>query len=269
MSARWLSLLAIILAARMAREAAGPLPPPIRATTATAASGSRWADDRVRRQVFRRAGHLHRQPRADGDLCAGGEQDVLRLRRGEAGQTLSVGHGLVLRSRRAAWCRGRRSSTTSRASTTRTTIPACASTRRAISGCSSAAAAKVRPGFIYRSAAAVQHRRVRTGRRAGDHLPAAALDRGQGFLHLFTKYTKGRELYWSTSPDGRTWTPDQKFAGMGGHYQTSHQRGQRVITAFNMHPGGNVDKRTNLYFLQTDDLGRTWRNAHGEAVPCR
>jgi hypothetical protein len=53
---------------------------------------------------------------------------------------------------------------------------------------------------------------------------------------------------------------------MGGHYQTSHQQGNRVITAFNMHPGGNVDKRTNLYFLQTDDLGRTWRNAQGEPL---
>jgi hypothetical protein len=57
-----------------------------------------------------------------------------------------------------------------------------------------------------------------------------------------------------------------KFAGIGGHYQTSHARDNRVITAFNMHPGGNVDKRTNLYFLQTDDLGRTWQNVRGEPV---
>ena len=41
---------------------------------------------------------------------------------------------------------------------------------------------------------------------------------GQGFLLLFTKYTNGRELYCSTSSDGRTWTPDRKFAGMGGVY---------------------------------------------------
>ncbi len=33
-----------------------------------------------------------------------------------------------------------------------------------------------------------------------------------------------------------------------------------------MHPGGNVDKRTNLYFLQTSDLGQTWKNAGGEPV---
>src|SRR4029077_20563686 len=89
---------------------------------------------------------------------------------------------------------------------------------------------------------------------------------GRGVLFLFTKYTKGRELYFSTSPDGRTWTPDNKFAGMGGHYQTSHQIGKRLITAFNMHPGGDVNKSTNHYFLQTEDMGATWRNLRGEAV---
>ena len=30
--------------------------------------------------------------------------------------------------------------------------------------------------------------------------------------------------------------------------------------------GGDVDKRTDLFYLQTDDLGRTWRNAAGQAV---
>ena len=44
---------------------------------------------------------------------------------------------------------------------------------------------------------------------------------GLGWFHLFTKYTKGRELYWETSPDGVTWSNDRKLAGMGGHYQTS------------------------------------------------
>jgi hypothetical protein len=34
-----------------------------------------------------------------------------------------------------------------------------------------------------------------------------------------------------------------------------------------MHPGGNVDKRTNLYYLRTDDGGVTWRNVQGERVP--
>jgi len=126
--------------------------------------------------------------------------------------------------------------------------------------------AKARPGFIYRSAKPYSIDRFEEIRRGEFTYPQPRWIEGQGFLHLFTKYTHGRELYWSTSPDGKTWTPDEKFAGIEGHYQTSHQRGNRVFTAFNMHPGGTPDTRTNLYFLQTDDFGRTWRNVRGEAV---
>lgn len=88
-----------------------------------------------------------------------------------------------------------------------------------------------------------------------------------GFVLLLTKYTRGRELYWRTSdPEGNNWTEDFKLAGMGGHYQVSNEQNGRVITAFNMHPDGNVDRRTNLYFVQTDDHGQTWRTAGGETI---
>lgn len=95
---------------------------------------------------------------------------------------------------------------------------------------------------------------------------------GQGFLHLFSKYEKisqnmaHRNTYWTTSPDGRTWSEDRTMATIGGSYQTSHHRGNKVFTAFNMHPGGNVDGRTNLYFLQTDDGGETWLTVSGDPV---
>ncbi len=89
---------------------------------------------------------------------------------------------------------------------------------------------------------------------------------GRGFLHLFTKYTNGRELYWSTSRNGDTWTTDKRLAGIGGHYQVSGRHGDRVGTAFNRHPNGIVDQRTDLYYVQTDDLGETWRTAAGVTV---
>ncbi len=90
---------------------------------------------------------------------------------------------------------------------------------------------------------------------------------GSGFLLLFTMYTNGRELYWNTSSaDGRSWTKPRKLAAMGGHYQMSNERQGRVITAFNMHPNGDVDERTNLYFLQTDDRGETWRTVDGSRI---
>ena len=85
-----------------------------------------------------------------------------------------------------------------------------------------------------------------------------------GFLFLFTKYTAGRELYTSTSPDGTTWSDDRKCVGFGGHYQVSWTQGNKCGTAFNYHPPvGGLDARTNLYYMETMDQGATWRPAGG------
>lgn len=98
----------------------------------------------------------------------------------------------------------------------------------------------------------------------------------KGFFHFFTKYTGVRELYFETSPDGRNWTEDRKLAGIigqpgekAGHYQVSNRFGEKVATFFSRHPNGNVDQRTNLYYLQSTDFGESWQNATGEtlAVP--
>lgn len=89
---------------------------------------------------------------------------------------------------------------------------------------------------------------------------------GKGFFYLFTKYTNGRELYWKTSKDGISWTSDQQLAGMGGHYQLSGMHGNKLVTVFNYHPGGNVDKRTNLYLLQSEDMGKSWQNIEGATM---
>lgn len=120
-----------------------------------------------------------------------------------------------------------------------------------------------RPGFIYRSLAPYDLSRFeRVGERTITYPQPWYVPR-QGFLHLFTQYTKGRELYWETSADGRTWSATHKLAGFGGHYQTSGARDGKVASFFNYHPGGNVDKRTNLYFAQTTDFGATWTTAAG------
>ncbi|KPK78937.1 MAG: hypothetical protein AMJ81_14255, partial [Phycisphaerae bacterium SM23_33] len=53
-------------------------------------------------------------------------------------------------------------------------------------------------------------------------------------------------------------------------YQVSWRLGRKVGTAFNYHPirtvRGGVDARTNLYYLQTTDFGRSWRTIRGQAV---
>lgn len=123
-----------------------------------------------------------------------------------------------------------------------------------------------RPGFLYRSVAPHSVDAFERIQERELTYPQPWFISGKGFLLCFTKYTQGRELYWAMSPDGRTWTEDRKLAGMGGHYQTSREKDGRVITAFNYHPGGSVDKRTNLYYVETSDFGATWRTASGEAV---
>jgi len=91
--------------------------------------------------------------------------------------------------------------------------------------------------------------------------------RAAGFVLPFTQYTHGRELYWNTyDAKNDSWSEVRKLAGMGGHYQMTSGRHGKVITAFNMHPGGIVDQRTNLYFLQTADFGQTWQTIQGETI---
>ncbi len=123
--------------------------------------------------------------------------------------------------------------------------------------------ARTRPGFIYRSLRPYDPSAFERVDQREITYPQPWYVAGKGFLHLFTKYTKGRELYFATSPDGRTWSPDTKLAGLGGHYQTSGAVGGKIASFFNYHPGGNVDKRTNLYYAQTTDFGATWTTADG------
>lgn len=94
------------------------------------------------------------------------------------------------------------------------------------------------------------------------HLP------GKGFLFLHTRYSPGRNLFWSTSPDGYSWSQPQKLAGVQmGHYQISWCDGKKVGTAFNYHPKPvGLNARTNLYYLETADMGKTWTLANGTPI---
>ncbi|MDH5604164.1 MAG: BNR repeat-containing protein [Cyclobacteriaceae bacterium] len=96
---------------------------------------------------------------------------------------------------------------------------------------------------------------------------------GKGYFHFFTKYTGTRELYFETSTDGNSWSGDVKLAGIrenpgekGGHYQVSghYQKGTIIGTFFNRHRDGHPDTRTDLYYIQTKDFGKTWENIEGK-----
>ena len=125
---------------------------------------------------------------------------------------------------------------------------------------------KARPGLIFKSSdpySIESFNQIKIGEMT---YPQPWWFESKGFFYLFTKYTKGRELYWSTSPDGKYWAPDQKLAGMGGHYQVSNRIGNKMVSVFNYHPGGNVDKRTNIYLMQTEDLGKSWKTIDGKVL---
>jgi hypothetical protein len=92
---------------------------------------------------------------------------------------------------------------------------------------------------------------------------------GTGFFFLHTIYQNGgRTLFWSTSSDGVDWTAPSPLARIeGGDYQVTAHDGVRTATVFDQHPTGvGVNGRTNLYYLETSDAGKTWKTAAGVPV---
>ncbi len=89
---------------------------------------------------------------------------------------------------------------------------------------------------------------------------------GKGFVFLFTNYHDGRELYSQHSTDGYHWSAENHLVAFRGHYQVSANTNDAVGSAFNWHKNGSVDKRTNLYYMQSTDLGDTWTTINGTEI---
>jgi hypothetical protein len=94
-----------------------------------------------------------------------------------------------------------------------------------------------------------------------------------GFTGLFTLYEKvgGRVIKWMTSKDGENWSEWKTLSHLGqGQYQTSGNKGNTIGTSFNYHPRrkirGGLDFRTNLYYLETTDFGKTWHTSDGQPI---
>lgn len=105
--------------------------------------------------------------------------------------------------------------------------------------------------------------------------------KGKGFFHLMTHYERGmlkygakkprRTIGYITSKDGINWSEIKDIGTIEeGHYQTSGQWKNKVGTSFNMHPdtekAAGLDYRTNLYYVETKNFGKTWQNAQGEEI---
>ncbi|MCA9062869.1 MAG: BNR-4 repeat-containing protein [Planctomycetaceae bacterium] len=84
----------------------------------------------------------------------------------------------------------------------------------------------------------------------------------QGFQAFFTRYNypAARTICFMNSPDGRTWSEWQRIAAIGeGHYQVTGIGQNTLGSMFNYHPPGRgLNWRTNLYYVETTDSGRSW-----------
>ena len=108
--------------------------------------------------------------------------------------------------------------------------------------------------------------------------------KGKGFAVLFTTYDKRvlndpqtiavRILCSMSSPDGIKWSAWRPHAAiLYGHYQSSGTfKDEKIGTAFNFHPNDQatgrvgLNYRSNLYYMETSDIGETWKNIKGETI---
>lgn len=131
-----------------------------------------------------------------------------------------------------------------------------------------------RPAYIHRSRHPYDIRDWELVQTTNFSYPQPWFLKGRGeFLFLHTRYQDGqRALHASRSVDGRTWSPAERLAHIElGDYQISWPHGDRVGTAFDMHPssgraGKGLNYRSNIYYVETPDAGRTWRTVQGQRV---
>jgi arylsulfatase A-like enzyme len=93
---------------------------------------------------------------------------------------------------------------------------------------------------------------------------------GEGFACFFTRYgdPTDRTLFFMASRDGVQWSDWQRLAAIEkGHYQISAAGVGRAGSAFNYHPDPRgLNWRTNLYYIETRDGGRSWQSADGHPL---
>lgn len=138
----------------------------------------------------------------------------------------------------------------------------------------SAAHGRARPAYIHRSVRPYDIREWELVSTTNFSYPQPWYLEGRGeFLFLHTLYRNNqRSLHVSRSRDGRAWSDPELLAHIDmGDYQISWPNGDRVGTAFDMHPskgraGTGLNFRSNIYYLETPDAGRTWTTVGGERV---
>jgi len=127
---------------------------------------------------------------------------------------------------------------------------------------------KSRPSYVFKSAKPYEIDAFELVRETNFSYPQPWHVPGKGFLFLHTRYEGGRKLYAMTSRDGHEWNEPRLLASIQqGHYQISWRYKDKIGTAFNYHPDkGGLNARTNLYYIQSKDFGKTWLSANGKKM---
>ncbi len=93
---------------------------------------------------------------------------------------------------------------------------------------------------------------------------------GKGFMFLNTLYLDWKRVgFAQTSADGRTWSEPQQlhFINEGNYHRSWQAPDGRVGLAFDQHPKGKgLNWRTDLFYMETRDFGKTWVTAAGEPL---
>lgn len=130
-----------------------------------------------------------------------------------------------------------------------------------------------RPSCISRSVRPHDITAFEIVRRGNFSYPQAHWIKGKGLLLLETAYQgtmSGRSnLFETYDAKTKAWSSPQPFAFIEeGDYLRSWQGANgRIGVAFDRHPKGKgLNFRTDIYYLESDDFGKTWKTASGEVV---
>ena len=127
-----------------------------------------------------------------------------------------------------------------------------------------------RPSFISRSVKPYDIAQFQLMWTGNFSYPQPMYYPGKGFLFLHTWYVAGRGDYMMTgNADGTEWSERKQLSYFGdGHYQISAAwKNKKTGAAFNLHPKGKgLNWRTNVYYMESDDFGTTWKNVQGETL---
>ncbi|MDA3926694.1 MAG: BNR-4 repeat-containing protein [Kiritimatiellae bacterium] len=127
-----------------------------------------------------------------------------------------------------------------------------------------------RPSFISRSSKPYDIDKFELIWKGNYSYPQPMYYPGKGFMLMHTWYKPERGMFLMTSnPDGTKWSERKKLSYIErGHYQVSNAwQSKKTGTAFNMHPKAKgLNWRTNLYYMESDDFGETWKTADGTVL---